>query len=147
MAPGSKVFIQGGAGGVGSIAVQVAEYLVATVATTVNAKDVEFARSFGTDVAIDYRTPKYEDLIRDYNVVLDTLGGFETIGSMQVLRSGGTLISLVGAPDAEFARQLGKPILIPLMKFLSRKAQRAAKAKGISCKFLYMRANGQQLRD
>ena len=77
--PGDKVFIQGGAGGAGSIAVQVSKYLGATVATTVSTKNVELARQLGADVVVDYRTQRYEDHVRDYDVVLDTLGKGETV--------------------------------------------------------------------
>lgn len=63
--PGSKVFIQGGVGGLGSAAVQVAKMLGAIVATTVGTVDVELAREPGADIVVDYRTQKYEDFVKD----------------------------------------------------------------------------------
>lgn len=145
--PGDKVFIQGGSGGLGSVAVQVAKHLGATVATTVSTPNVEVARRLGADVVVDYRTQRYEDHVRDYDVVLDTLGGEETVRSMGVLRRGGSMVSVVGAPDADFARELGKPFLIPVMWALGAKVQREARKRGIGYRFLFMRASGQQLAD
>ncbi|NDR53515.1 MULTISPECIES: NADP-dependent oxidoreductase [unclassified Actinomyces] len=143
--PGDKVFIQGGTGGLGSIAIQLAKHLGATVATTVSTKNVDLARELGADVVVDYRTQRYEDHVKDYDVVLDTLGKEETLRSMKVLRPGGTMVSVVGAPDSEFAAQLGKPILKPVMWMMSRGVRRAAKRQGVAYKFLFMRADGSRL--
>lgn len=145
--PGTKVFIQGGTGGLGSVAIQVAKKLGATVATTVSTKNVETAKALGTDVVVDYRTQRYEDFVSGYDVVLDTLGKAETIRSMKVLRPGGTLVTVVGAPEKSFAKQLGKPFLAPVMQLLSRKERKAAKQAGVEYSFLFMRANGSQLAE
>lgn len=143
--PGTKVFIQGGTGGLGSIAIQVAKHLGATVATTVSTANVELAAKLGADIVIDYRTQNYEDHLSDFDVVLDTLGGNETTRAMKVLAPGGTLISVVAAPDPSFAQQLGKPFLRPVMWWLSRRQRKAAKAAGVNYRFLFMRASGEQL--
>ncbi|RJF40931.1 NADP-dependent oxidoreductase [Actinomyces sp. 2119] len=143
--PGDKVFVQGGTGGLGSVAVQVAKHLGATVATTVSTSNVELARSLGADVVVDYRTQRYEDHVKDYDVVLDTLGRDETLRSMKVLRSGGTMVSVAGAPDPELAAQLGRPLLGPVMWLMSRRARRAARAQDAMYRFLFMRADGSQL--
>ncbi|MCD4557739.1 NADP-dependent oxidoreductase [Schaalia sp. lx-100] len=145
--PGMKVFIQGGAGGLGSVAIQVAKHLGATVATTVSTHDVEIARTLGADIVVDYRTQKYEDYVQNFDVVLDTLGGNETFRSMKVLKAGGTLVSVIGSPDTDFADQLGKPIVKPLMWWAGRKERKAARQQGVTYKFLFMRASGQQLAD
>ncbi|WP_206222257.1 NADP-dependent oxidoreductase [Schaalia sp. ZJ1691] len=144
--PGDKVFIQGGAGGLGSIAIQVAKHLGATVATTVSTKNIEVVRRLGADVIVDYTTQKYEDAVKDYDLVLDTLGGSETLRSMNVLRPGGTLVSVAGTPEPSFAKQLRKPWLAPIMWMMSRKIRHAARQRGITYSFLFMRANGHQLR-
>lgn len=143
--PGTKVFIQGGTGGLSSIAIQVAKHLGATVATTVSTANVELAAKLGADIVIDYRTQNYEDHLSDFDVVLDTLGGNETTRAMKVLAPGGTLISVVAAPDPSFAQQLGKPFLRPVMWWLSRRQRKAAKAAGVNYRFLFMRASGEQL--
>lgn len=142
---GTKVFIQGGAGGLGSAAVQIAKMLGATVATTVGTKDTELAKELGADIVVDYRTQRYEDFVSDFDVVLDTLGGAEIECSMKVLRRGGTIVSVIGKPDADLAVELGKPLLKPVMHLLSRKERAAAKRHGVTYKFLFMRADGAQL--
>ncbi|MBC3185820.1 NADP-dependent oxidoreductase [Corynebacterium sp. zg-331] len=143
--PGTTVFIQGGAGGLGSAAIQVATMLGATVATTVGTKDVALARTLGADIVVDYRTQRYEDFVADCDVVLDTLGGTEIERSMGVLKPGGTLVSVIGNPDTELATQIGRPYMKPVMALLSRKERAAAKRHGVSYKFLFMRADGAQL--
>lgn len=143
--PDSKVFIQGGAGGLGSAAIQVAKMLGAAVATTVGTADVQLAHELGANIVVDYRTQQYEDFIQDFDVVLDTLGGVEIKRSMRTLRPGGTLVSVIGKPDADLARQIGKPYLAPVMRFLGRKERAAAKAANVTYKFLFMRADGNQL--
>lgn len=143
--PGTKVFIQGGAGGLGSIALQVAKMLGATVAVTVGTADVQFARELGADIVVDYKTQKYEEHVKDFDVVLDTLGGAEIERSMKVLRKGGIIVSVIGNPDAELANQLGKPFLKPIFHFLSRKERASARKAGVTYKFLFMRADGAQL--
>jgi hypothetical protein len=143
--PSTKVFIQGGTGGLGSIAIQVAKHLGAIVATTVSTANVDLAAQLGADTVIDYRTQNYEEHLNGYDVVLDTLGGDETTRAMKVLAPGGTLISVVSAPDPSFAQQIGKPFLRPVMWWLSRSQRKAAKALGLNYSFLFMRANGEQL--
>ncbi|QWT18197.1 NADP-dependent oxidoreductase [Collinsella sp. zg1085] len=143
--PGSRVFIQGGAGGLGSIAIQVAKYLGATVATTVSTRDIDFAKKLGADIVVDYTTQAYEDYIKDVDVVLDTLGGQETFRAMKLIKPGGSLVSVISHPDAEFANQLGKPYLKPLMWWMSRKERAAAQKHGITYRFLFMHASGEQL--
>lgn len=145
--PGTKVFIQGGTGGLGSVAIQVAKLLGAHVATTVSTPNVSTAASLGADVIVDYRTQTYEEIISDYDVVLDTLGGPETIRAMKILRPGGTLVSVAGAPEKTIAAELGKPWLAPVFQLLSRKERKAARDLDITYVFLFMRASGAQLAE
>ncbi|MBC3185851.1 hypothetical protein H7347_04565 [Corynebacterium sp. zg-331] len=85
--------------------------------------------------------------VQDYDFVLDTLGGEETLCSMQVLRPGGRTVSVVGAPDVDFARELGKPFLAPVMWVLGATVRRAARKRGIEDTVLLMWASGIQLSD
>lgn len=145
--PRSKVFIQGGTGGLGSIAIQVAKHLGAFVATTVSTPNVELAKELGADVVVDYRTENYELALSEYDVVLDTLGGDETLRAMKVLAPGGTLVSVVGPPDTSLAEAAGKPWLKPLMFAMSRKPRAAAKKLNVQYKFLLMHADGAKLEE
>lgn len=146
--PGQKVLIHAGAGGVGSIAIQLAKYLGATVATTVSAGNKDFVRDLGADVVIDYRTEDFTEILSDYDLVLDSLGGENLERSLKVLKKGGKAIGIAGPPDAGFARQLGgNPVLLGLMTLLSSGIRRKARRLGVTYEFLFMRANGGQLRE
>jgi NADPH:quinone reductase-like Zn-dependent oxidoreductase len=94
---GETVLIHAAAGGVGSIAVQLAKWKGARVIGTASAANHDYLRSIGCDVVVDYRTQRFEDVARDVDVVLDTLGGDDTARSAGCLKRGGRLVSL-GAP-------------------------------------------------
>ncbi|MFG2415537.1 NADP-dependent oxidoreductase [Streptomyces goshikiensis] len=98
---GTRVLIHGGAGGVGSAAVQIAKQLGAEVVATAGSGSVELVRELGADRVIDYRTEKFEEVVSDVDVVLDTIGGETQERSFGVLKSGGTLVSIVAVPDVE----------------------------------------------
>ncbi|MFD8229089.1 NADP-dependent oxidoreductase [Streptomyces massasporeus] len=98
---GTRVLIHGGAGGVGSAGVQIAKHLGAEVITTVSADGVDLVRELGADQVIDYRAEKFDELLRDVDVVLDTIGGDTQERSFRVLRPGGTLVSIVPIADVE----------------------------------------------
>jgi NADPH:quinone reductase-like Zn-dependent oxidoreductase len=98
--PGQTVLVHGGSGGVGSMAVQLAKLAGARVVATASAGNLEYLRSLGVDEAIDYRTQRFEERVRDVDVVLDTVGGETQQRSVQVLRKGGVLVSIVGVRPA-----------------------------------------------
>ncbi|MEX5630370.1 NADP-dependent oxidoreductase [Pseudomonas marginalis] len=144
---GQKVFIQAGSGGVGSIAIQLAKHLGAFVATTTSTANVEWVKALGADVVIDYTQQNVENLLRDYDVVLNSLGPAELEKSLRILKPGGQLISISGPPTAEFAREqklswgLGW-----IMRLLSSGIRRKARRQGIDYGFVFMRASGAQLQ-
>ncbi|MER7447250.1 NADP-dependent oxidoreductase [Microbacterium sp. NPDC097977] len=144
--PGQKVLIHAGAGGVGSIAIQLAKHLGATVATTASAANAAFVRALGADVVIDYRAEDFEEALSGYDLVLDSLGGENLERSLRVLRPGGLAIGISGPPDPAFARRMG---LNAVMRFaiaaLSRRIRRRAMRLGVEYEFLFMRADGRQL--
>jgi NADPH:quinone reductase-like Zn-dependent oxidoreductase len=88
---GQKVLIHGAAGGVGSFAVQFAKWKGARVIGTASGAHVEQVRQLGADEVIDYRKTKFEEVARDVDVVLDTIGGETQERSWQVLKRGGPL--------------------------------------------------------
>ena len=146
--PGQKVLIHAGAGGVGSIAIQLAKYFGATVATTVSAGNNDFVRDLGADVVIDYRTEDFAEILHDYDLVLDSLGGENQERSLTVLKPGGKVIGIAGPPDAGFARQLGANALLRgVMTLLSSGVRHKAKRLGVTYEFLFMQASGKQLRE
>lgn len=145
--PGQRVLVHAGSGGVGTIAIQLAKHLGATVATTVSAGNVDFVRELGADSVIDYRSQDFEQLLDGYDLVLDSVGGENLEKSLRVLRPGGKAIGIVGPPDSAFAREAGlNPVLRLAMAALSSKIRRQAKRLGVTYEFLFMRASGDQLR-
>ncbi|MGW6194554.1 NADP-dependent oxidoreductase [Kribbella sp. NPDC055110] len=145
--PGQHVLIHAGAGGVGTIAIQLAKYLGATVATTVSSGNIDFVRELGADIVIDYRSQDFEQLLDSYDLVLDSLGGKNLEKSLRVLRPGGKAIGIAGPPDAAFGRELGaNPLLRLVMTALSSGIRRQARRLGVTYEFLFMRASGDQLR-
>ena len=105
---GQKVLIHAGSGGVGSIAIQLAKNLGAFVATTTSADNVEMVRALGADMVIDYQSQKFEDIVHDYDLVFDTLGGATRERSYAVLKKGGLLVSIIAPADTSgIAEKLG----------------------------------------
>ncbi len=104
---GQRVLVHGGAGGVGHFAIQFAKARGAEVFSTAGTDDLDYVRTLGADVAIDYRTQRFEDLAREVDLVFDLRGGETRERSWQVLRRGGILVSTVGPPDEARAAALG----------------------------------------
>ncbi|WPN20876.1 NADP-dependent oxidoreductase [Pseudomonas marginalis] len=143
---GQKVFIQAGSGGVGSVAIQLAKHLGAFVATTTSTANVEWVKALGADVVIDYKTQKFEQVLQDYDVVLNSLGADELEKSLTILKPGGQLISISGPPTPAFAQAQKLPWVVGLvMRLLSSGIRRKARNKKVSYAFVFMRASGAQL--
>jgi NADPH:quinone reductase-like Zn-dependent oxidoreductase len=146
--PGHKVLIHAGSGGVGTVAVQLAKYLGATVATTTSTSNVEWVKDLGADIVIDYKTQDFSTILRDYDAVLDTQGGQTLDKSFKVVKSGGKVISIAGPPDPTAARHLGANwVLTQAIRILSLRVRRMAKRRGVTYSFLFMKASGDQLRE
>jgi alcohol dehydrogenase len=102
---GQKILIHGGGGGIGSFAVQIAKNLGAHVAVTAAAEDAEFVKALGADEVIDYKNQKFEELLKEFDVVFDTVGGETNKKSYQILKSGGVLVSMTEQPDEELSKK------------------------------------------
>ena len=145
---GQQVFIQAGSGGVGTFAIQLARHLGASVATTTGTSNVEFVKRLGADIVVDYRKQEFEDILSGCDVVLNSQDGKTLEKSLRVLKSGGKLISISGPPDPEFGKAIAAPGFARLaMRMLSAGIRRRARARGVGYSFLFMRANGSQLRE
>jgi NADPH:quinone reductase-like Zn-dependent oxidoreductase len=146
--PGQKVLVHAGSGGLGSTVIQLAKHLGATVATTARGENAELVRSFGADVVVDYTKEDFAKVLSGYDVVLDSRGGENLERSLTVLKPGGQAIGVKGPPDKGFAKQLGAPAYVGVvMGLLSGKVRRQARKLGVRYSFLFMQANGGQLRD
>ncbi|APX71474.1 NADP-dependent oxidoreductase [Companilactobacillus allii] len=120
--PGQKVLMQGGAGGVGIIAIQLLKHIGAHVYTTASAKNEEFLKSLGAERVIDYHDTDFSKELNDLDAVFDTVGGDTLAKSYSVLKQGGRLITIAGNIDEDLA-----------------------KAKDITAQSIWLRPNGKQL--
>jgi alcohol dehydrogenase len=145
---GQKLLIHAGSGGVGTFAIQLAKHVGATVATTTSTANVDLVRSLGADIVIDYKKEDFAHVLRDYDVVLNSLDKVTLEKSLRLLKPGGQLISISGPPDAAFARSIGASwALRMIMAFLSYGIRAKATHRQAKYSFLFMRANGDQLTE
>lgn len=107
LAGGQKILIHGGAGGIGSIAIQIAKHIGAYVATTVSSNDIEYVKGLGADEVIDYKLQHFEELLTNFDAVYDTVGGDTYTNSFKVLKKGGTIVSMIEKPNADLMEQYG----------------------------------------
>ena len=144
--PGQRVFIPAGSGGIGTLAIQLAKQLGAHVGTTTSTGNVELVTRLGADEVVDYTQREFDQVLRDYDVVLGTLRGDALERSVDILRPGGRIVSLVGPLDAAFARARHLNGLLAVgFGWMSRKIRRRARARGVDYAFLFMRPDGSQL--
>jgi NADPH:quinone reductase-like Zn-dependent oxidoreductase len=104
---GQSVLIHGGSGGVGHFAIQFAKAKGARVLTTVSTNNVEFARSLGADVVIDYKTQRFEEHAHDLDMVFDLIDGETRERSWKLLKRGGVLVTTLTEPSQDTARHYG----------------------------------------
>lgn len=145
---GEKVFIQAGSGGVGTIAIQLAKHLGATVATTASAKSFDFLEKLGADIVIDYKNSDFENRLSNYDVVLNSQDKETLEKSLKILKSGGKLISISGPPTPDFAKEIKAPWFVKIiLSLISSGIRKKAKAKNVDYSFLFMKADGEQLNE
>ena len=145
---GQKVLIHAGSGGVGTLAIQLAKHLGAMVATTTSTTNVDLVKSLGADIVIDYKKEDFDKALSGYDVVVNSLGTDTLEKSLNVLKPGGRLISISGPPDVDFAREKQlNGFLRQVMRLLSFGIRTKAKRRRVSYSFLFMKADGAQLRE
>jgi len=146
--PGQKVFIPAGSGGIGTFAIQLAKYLGATVGTTTSTSNLDLVQSLGADEVIDYKKQEFEDVLQDYDVVLGTIRGDGIEKSLEILKPKSSVVSLIGPPDAAFARARGMNFLMKfIFGLISSKIIRQARKRGAEYSFLFMHPDGYQLAE
>jgi NADPH:quinone reductase-like Zn-dependent oxidoreductase len=118
------------------------------VATTTSTANIDWVKALGADVVIDYKQQDFATVLRDYDVVLNSLGNDALKKSLQVLKPGGHLLSISGPPTAAFAAERGLAWpLRQVMRLLSLGIRKKARTNGVDYTFVFMRADGAQLRE
>lgn len=144
---GQKILIQAGAGGLGTFAIQLAKIMGAFVATTASEAGANLVKSLGADEIINYRTEKFEEKLKNYDAVFDTLGGEILEKSFGVVKSGGKIVSVSGLPNARFGREYGSGFFKTwLFSAVSHKLTALEKKHHVQYSFLFMKPSGEQLR-
>lgn len=143
---GQKVFIPAGAGGIGTFAIQLAKHLGARVGSTTSTGNVDLVRGLGADEVVDYKKAEFEQTLQGYDAVLGTVRGDGLEKALQIVKPDSTIVSLIGPPDAAFARARGMNFLLKFVfGLLSRKIIRLARRQGAAYTFLFVRPDGSQL--
>ena len=144
--PGQTLFISGGTGSLGAMAIPIAARRGLTVATSGSARNEERVRALGAQVFIDYKTQDYAEVLHDVDCVLDTLGEVELPKEFRILKEGGRLVSLRGLPNGRFARRAGLPaVKRALFGIAGRKFDKMAARKNQTYDFVFVHEDGAQL--
>ncbi|HDR4604379.1 NADP-dependent oxidoreductase [Bacillus cereus] len=142
-----KILIHAGSGGVGTFAIQLAKIMGATVTTTASEAGSDLVKSLGADQIINYKTEKFEEILKDYDAVFDTIGGTTLEKSFNIIKSGGNIVSVSGMPNARFGKEFGSGFFKTLLFSLASKKLTALEKKHhAQYSFLFMKPSGDQLR-
>lgn len=146
-APGKHILITGGAGGVGTFAIQLAKYLGATVTTTASPRGEELVRRMGVDHVIDYTTTDLTTISTRFDGVFDLIGGDTLKAAFGLSKSGTTVVSVAGIPEPVTAsKDLQRGVILQTLFWLASFGFRRAAAKhGVRYRFLFMHASGEEL--
>ena len=145
---GETIFISGGTGSLGAMAIPIAKSLGLTVYTNGSADNEERVKELGADRFIDYKKENYTEVLKDVDYVLDTLGDRELPNEFKVLKRGGSLVSLRGLPNGRFAKRAGLSFIKQLLfKLAGSKYDKIAAAKNQTYDFLFVHEDGGQLEE
>ena len=144
---GGKLFISGGTGSVGAMAIPIAKSLGLTVITNGSGDNEERVRALGADQFIDYRKENYADIISGVDYVLDTLGDKELENEFKILKDGGSLVSLRGLPNGEFAKRMRMPLYKRAAFMIAgKKYDKLAAKRGQRYHFIFVHEDGEGLK-
>lgn len=137
-----KVLIHAGSGGVGSFAIQYAKSKGAYVYTTTSTSNVQWVKDLGADRVIDYKKQDYKTIVKDADIVFDTLGQHYTSEAFEVVKQGGKVVSVVGPMDEASAKMFGM-----LEYKLPEAIAKLSNDKNAEYKFIFMHPNGGHLNE
>jgi NADPH:quinone reductase-like Zn-dependent oxidoreductase len=145
--PGQRLFISGGAGGVGTFAIQIAKWLGAHVTTTASKRGEALVRSLGCDEVIDYTAQELSEAGRSFDAGLDLIGGKTLQQMFDIMKPGTRIVSVAALPEPQTAiKDLGgRPALAALFWMISYGIRSRARRAGISYRYLFMHPSGRDL--
>lgn len=145
--PGTRVFIPGGAGGVGTFAIQLAKRLGAQVATTASSRGEALVRRLGADLVVDYTRERFEDHLGGYDCAFDLIGGDTLSRLFAVIKPGGKVVSVAGMPEPQTARKDLRrgAALAALFWLVSMPSRMQAARHGVSYRYYFMHPDGKDL--
>ena len=145
---GETLFISGGSGGFGAMAVPLAKTRGIKVITNGSLENKERVLALGAELFLDYKTEDYAQLLHDVDGVIDTIGGKETEKQFSILKQGGKLVSLKGMPNGRFAKKMGFPLWKQwIFGFAGRSFDNMAKKRNQEYHFIFVQSSGEQLSE
>jgi len=145
---GETLFISGGSGGFGAMAVPLAKARGIKVITNGSLENKERVLALGAEQFLDYKTEDYAQLLHDVDGVIDTIGGKETEKQFFILKQGGKLVSLKGMPNGRFAKKMGLPLWKQwIFGFAGRSFDNMAKKRNQEYHFIFVQSSGEQLSE
>jgi NADPH:quinone reductase-like Zn-dependent oxidoreductase len=146
--PGQRVFISGGAGGVGTFAIQIAKWLGAHVTTTASKRGEALVRSLGCDEVIDYTTQDISKAGGRSDAGFDLIGGKTLEQMFEIMKPGTKIVSIAGVPEPQTAiKDLGRRALAVVFWIISYGIRSRARRAGVSYRYLFMHASGTELAE
>ena len=145
---GETLFISGGSGGFGAMAVPLAKARGIKVITNGSLENKERVLALGAEQFLDYKTEDYAQLLHDVDGVIDTIGGKDTEKQFSILKQGGKLVSLKGMPNGRFAKKMGLPLWKQWVFGLAgRSFDNMAKKRNQEYHFIFVQSSGEQLSE
>ena len=145
---GETLFISGGSGGFGAMAVPLAKARGIKVITNGSLENKERVLALGAEQFLDYKTEDYAQLLHDVDGVIDTIGGKEAEKQFSILKQGGKLVSLKGMPNGRFAKKMGLPLWKQwVFGFAGRSFDNMAKKRNQEYHFIFVQSSGEQLSE
>ena len=145
---GETLFISGGSGGFGAMAVPLAKARGIKVITNGSLENKERVLALGAEQFLDYKTEDYAQLLHDVDGVIDTIGGKDTEKQFSILKQGGKLVSLKGMPNGRFAKKMGLPLWKQwIFGFAGRSFDNMAKKRNQEYHFIFVQSSGEQLSE
>jgi alcohol dehydrogenase len=147
VAKGDRLYISGGGGGVGTMAIPIAKWMGAEVATTASGRGDALVRRLGADHVIDYTQVRAQDVLHDYDAAFDLIGGDDLAGTFAIVKPGGKVVSIAGVPEPATARKdlNAGPLVTALFWVASTKLRRQARKHHVSYRYMFMRPSGNDL--